>query len=339
MFKSFLCLIALAVAFNCFPSSATNKDYEYQLTRAQYFLRSDPKQALNILGSIEDVTKLTDEQQISYYVLKMRLSLILNKLDDVEPNIEQLFVHDGQPEFVNRLVSILSGTGIWLRKLDYLDAAQHTFSCALKHASKSSQRISLLISSAIVARYQHQFELAKALYKEAADIAKRRDDQRGLATIENNLGAISLDQKDFAKANEHFRNALAGFQVVHNHSGHINSGINLLLTFVLQEQYLNYQRLYSRIAQLSDEYPDDSKKAYLLWVNSAYYHRQGVSPDPMTKKKLMEAFEQLAGVQLQRLIDKHLARPMGIELVLAPPAEAKALTNKPWFDKVARCNW
>ncbi|WP_158678261.1 tetratricopeptide repeat protein [Pseudoalteromonas sp. T1lg23B] len=339
MFKSFLCFIALAVTFFCPLSSAKNKDYEYQLTRAQYFSRSDPKQALNILGSIKDVAKLSDEQKITFYILNMRLSLILNKLDEVEPHIQQLFLYDGKPEFVDQLVSILSGAGIWLRKQDYLDAAQHTFSCALKHASKSSQRIALLISSAIVARYQQQYDVAKALYAEAAQIAKRRDDQRGLATVENNLGAIELDQENFAKANEHFRNALAGFQMAQNHSGHINSGINLLLTFVLQEQLVNYQRLYSHIAQLSEEYPDDSKKAYLLWVNTAYYHRQGVNPDAATREKLAEAFDQLAGPQLQRLINKHLAALMGVDVVLTPPGEAKVITNSQWFEKIARCNW
>ncbi len=339
LFKSFLCFIALAVTFFCPLSSAKNKDYEYQLTRAQYFSRSDPKQALNILGSIKDVAKLSDEQKITFYILNMRLSLILNKLDEVEPHIQQLFLYDGKPEFVDQLVSILSGAGIWLRKQDYLDAAQHTFSCALKHASKSSQRIALLISSAIVARYQQQYDVAKALYAEAAQIAKRRDDQRGLATVENNLGAIELDQENFAKANEHFRNALAGFQMAQNHSGHINSGINLLLTFVLQEQLVNYQRLYSHIAQLSEEYPDDSKKAYLLWVNTAYYHRQGVNPDAATREKLAEAFDQLAGPQLQRLINKHLAALMGVDVVLTPPGEAKVITNSQWFEKIARCNW
>jgi tetratricopeptide (TPR) repeat protein len=319
--------------------SASNKDYAYKLDRAQYFMRSNPVLAENTLAGIYDLNLLTDEQKISYYVLKMRLSLTLNKLSTVEPIVDALFKFDNQPEFREQLVSVLSGVGIWLRKINDFDSARHTFSCALKHASKDSQRISLLISSAIVARYQHDYKLANSIYKEARDVALRMSDQRALATIDNNLGTIAMDQKNISLASEYFRSALAGFQLANNHSGHINSGINLLLTFVIQEQYVNYQRLYPRIFELSEEYSDASKKAYLIWVNAGYYHAQGAKIDPITRKNLINAFDELAGPQLKLLIKEYLADPIGVDVKNIDPTPAIDFAKNEWYEKVLSCNW
>ncbi|MBD1583704.1 tetratricopeptide repeat protein [Pseudoalteromonas sp. S16_S37] len=320
-------------------TASSNTDPEYEISRAQYFMRSDPEQSLAILNKISNVDKLPDEQQVAFHVLKLRTSLTLNYLDDIDPILETLFKLDEKPAFSETIVAILSGTGIWLRKTNYFDAAQHVFSCALKHADKSSQRISLLISSAIVARYKKDYTLAKSIYSEASNIAMRLDDVRAMATINNNLGTIAMDQGNIKEAEAHFREALTAFQLANNHSGHINSGINLLFTFVLQNKSIDFLRLYPHISQLSDEYPDESKKAYLFWVNSAYQYTQGVKLTDQQNKELIIEFNKLAGPQLKTLIKIHLASLIGIEVPIVEHIATKKFENKTWFNKVLSCNW
>ncbi|NOU50226.1 tetratricopeptide repeat protein [Pseudoalteromonas sp. JBTF-M23] len=319
--------------------ASSNSDAEYEISRAQYFMRSDPEQSLAILNKIPHVEKLPDEQQVAFYILKLRTSLTLNYLDDIDPILETLFKLDDKPAFANKIVTILSGTGIWLRKTNYFDAAQHVFSCALKHADKSSQRVSLLISSAIVARYKKDYALAKSIYIEAGNIAMRLDDVRAMATIKNNLGTIAMDQGNIKEAETRFREALSAFQLANNHSGHINSGMNLLFTFVLLNKNIDFLRLHPHISELSNEYPDESKKAYLFWIYSAYQYAQGIKLTEKQSKELLSEFDKLAGPQLKTLIKIHLASLIGIDVPTVAHIATKKFENKSWFNKVLSCNW
>ncbi|BBN83323.1 hypothetical protein PA25_33080 [Pseudoalteromonas sp. A25] len=324
---------------SAFGSASLTTDSEYELSRAQYFMRSNPAKSLAILNKIPHVESLPDDQQVTFYALKLRTSLTLNHLDDIDPILETLFKLDDKPAFANKIVSVLSGTGIWLRKTNYFDAAQHVFSCALKHADTSSQQISILISSAIVARYKKDYTLAKSIYEEATPIAQRLNDQRAIATIDNNLGTIAMDQGNIKQAEMRFRDALSAFQLANNYSGHLNSGINLLFTFVLQNKSIDFQRLYPHISQLSNEYSDESKKAYLFWVNSAFQYTQGVKPNDMQRQELLSTFDKLAGPQLKTLIKNHLASLMGVNVPRVEHASAKKFENKSWYNKVLSCNW
>lgn len=338
-YKYKVALFSLLTFISASCLSVSSEDVDYELTRAQYFVRSNPKQSQAILNQIKNINSLSDEQKVAFYTLKMRTSLILNKLEAVEPHLDSLFALDDKSAFADKLVTILSGSGIWLRKSNYFDAAQQVFSCALKHTEKSGQRISILISSAIVARHQQNYAIAISLYNQAAAIAKKLDNLRAIATIENNLGAIAMDQGDIKQAELHFRQALSGFQRTNNHSGHINSGINLLFTFIIQNQDINYQRLYPHISKLSDEYPDNSKKAYLFWVDSTYTHSQGYKLPTTVKDNLYSSFDKLAGPQLQALIRTYLATRLDIQLPPVTFAKARLFENKSWYTKVLNCNW
>ncbi|KAF7772339.1 hypothetical protein PCIT_a2396 [Pseudoalteromonas citrea] len=319
-------------------SDPTTAENEYLLQQAQYFLSSEPTQSLRILNEELALPKLTKKQQIQWYLLNTRAVIVTNQLNKGYSSLEQLFLLNEHPYFYEKLPTILSMTGVWLRKSSYLSDAEATFTCALKQPSSLNQQMSLKVSLAIIARQQTNYIRAKALYREAYQIAEKLKNERALATIANNLGVLALDNNKLRQANGYFRKALAGHQLQAKKPGHINAGINLLFVFLLQKQFINYQRLYDPIAKLVESVPDQPKRTYLLWVNSGYQAAQGKLISQQLRAQLKTEFEQLESKGLKRLIYKHLAPTLNIVLNL-PAQQASKTFNAPWFEQVKLCNW
>ncbi|RJE76182.1 hypothetical protein BGP78_14365 [Pseudoalteromonas sp. MSK9-3] len=317
------------------PKTAEN---EYLLQQAQYYLSSDPTKSLRILSDDLTLSQLTSKQKIQWYLLNTRAAIVTNQLNNGYASLEQLFLLNEHPFFYEKLPSILSMTGVWLRKSSYINDAETTFTCALKQKSSLNQQMGLKISLAIIARHQANYIRAKALYKEAYQIAEKLKNERALATIANNLGVLALDKNKLTQANGYFRKALAGHQLQAKKPGHINAGINLLFVFLLQKQFINYQRLYDPIAKLVESFPDQPKRTYLLWVNSGYEATQGVLISQQLRTQLITEFDQLESKGLKQLIHKHLAPSLNIVLKL-PAQQASKTFNAPWFKQIKLCNW
>lgn len=338
MYKTFI-LFTLFVCELCTAAPSDQKaENEYLLQQAKYFLSSDPIQTLHILDANLDLAQLTQPQQILWHMINTRASTNTNQLTRAGASIEYLLSHPTRPFFLKKRVAILRMVGIWLRKSSYFKEAELTFHCALKQPSSSVQRIGLTISSAIIARRQEHYRRAKTLYLEALDIAKKLDKKSAVATITNNLGVLALDNGNLEQANAYFRLALAGHQLQGKKPGHINSGINLLFVFLLQKQFVNYQRLYEPIAQLVNELPDKPKRIYLFWVNSTYKFEQGEKINQATKEQLISQFYQLESRGLKALIKQHLASRLNLSVTLPAKVPNKVFTA-PWFDTVKSCTW
>ena len=319
-------------------SDSKRAENDYLLQQAEYFLSSQPSQTFNILNNQLTLSTLSVQQKINWYLLNTTATVFTNQLDEGQSSLEQLFLLIEHTLFYDQLSLILSTTGVWLRKSAYLNDAEATLTCALKQPAPLAQQLRIKISLAIIARHQTNYSRAEALYKEAYQIAEELKSERAFATIENNLGTLAFDKGQLKEADRYFRKALAGNQLQARRSGHINSGINLLFIFLLQKEFVNYQRLYGPISQLLKDSQDQSKQAYLLWVNSGYQAAQGQTMSQNLKTKLSGAFNKLEGNSLKRLVQIHLAAPLNIEVTL-PEQTVNKTFNAPWFEQVRLCNW
>lgn len=337
-------LIVLLLFVFCEQSSANQlhahakEDAEYVLQKAKYFLSSDPMKTHELLNRVHPLSQQPEAFQIRWSLLKLRATVATNQLSEGHTHLAYLFSLSEGPTFKKELPSILSITGIWLRKSHYLAGAKTTLLCALKQPTSSIQKMAMTISLAVIARQQEDYSQARALYLEASHLAEKLDNRRAMATIANNLGVIELDLGHLELANTHFRNALAGHQLSTKKSGHINSGINLLLVFLLQKQFLNYQRLFNPIEKLTESFPDHAQKAYIYWVQSAYRVEQKETLTPQEKSRLITEFYSLESRGLKRLIKKHLATRLNIEVDVPPQEDTKKL-KAAWFKKIKQCAW
>ncbi|AOT06900.1 hypothetical protein [Pseudoalteromonas luteoviolacea] len=308
------------------------------LKEAEDYLRVDPSRSLKLLHDIPKLHSLTDVQQLRWHIAAMRASVPTGDMKQLIDSLEVIFHHQKHPYFMDKLVSITSATGIWLRKNHYIHDAQTSLECSYKHAINDRQKLTITNSLALLARQLDELEKAKALYAKAKQLARIADRKNLLAIIENNQGMIALEEGNIGQAELHFRAALAGYQNIDKRSGQISAGVNLLFVFVIQQQWVNFQRLYSPTETLALAFPNTAKQALLLWLNTRFKHMHG---EPLTrgeKAQLIEAFEQLDDDRIRALVSSHLTAGMDISIPIKSKPKAKRF-NRPWFEKVTRCDW
>ncbi|KZN45016.1 tetratricopeptide repeat protein [Pseudoalteromonas luteoviolacea] len=331
--------IAAGLLFSSLLSARPSIEQQMDmLQEAQDYLTVKPSQSLHILASISDVEALPLGLQIRWHVLRVRASVPTNQLVQLEQSLQALFALSTHSYFKDNLPSVLSALGIWLRRKGYLQEADISLQCALKYAKNASQQLTLINSRALVARHMGKYPDAISLYKEAALLAKKQRNISMMATIDNNLGAIALDLANYDEADVYFRAALAGYQRIDKRSGHITAGTNLLFLFILKDEILNYQRLYSPIKALTDGFPNQSKKALLTWIHAAYIVKQGGHMSDQARQNLQTAYSQLESHQVKLLVGMYLAPIVKVTL---PPLPTRKLTlfTAPWFKQVQDCRW
>ncbi|KZN47248.1 tetratricopeptide repeat protein [Pseudoalteromonas luteoviolacea] len=319
-------------------NSATATTIDEKIKEAEDYLRIDPSRSLTILNAIPHIHAMTNAQQVRWHIAAMRAAVPTGNNKLLIDSLEVVFHHHKHPYFIDKLVSITSGAGIWLRKHDYLQDAQLSFECSYKHAINERQRLTLTNSLALLARQLNDLEKAKALYVKAKKMARLADRKNLLAIIENNQGMIALEEGNITLAEQHFRAALAGYQNVDKRSGQISAGVNLLFVFVIQQQWINFQRLYRPTEILAQAFPNTAKQSLLLWLNTRFRHMQGDPLSEQENKMLLSAYDQLDDERVRALVTQHLAGAMDVELpkrITSKPVRF----NRPWFEKVKQCDW
>ncbi|WP_404389679.1 tetratricopeptide repeat protein [Pseudoalteromonas phenolica] len=330
-------LIYFVFLFSAIPSLA-NSIVENKITEAEDYLTVNPAQTLTLLESIYDKENFSDEQFIRWHLIRMRAAVPTNQLDKLSESLETVFHLKQHPYFKAHLTSFLSGTGIYLRKKQFLADAQKSLECAYKYAQNEKQRLTLTNSLALVARQQSDYDSARLLYKKARALAVETNRESIIAMIDNNLGMIEFDVGNIKEAEAYYRQALKGYQLIDKRSGIVTASINLLFSFLLQDKFLDYQRLYSPTATLTLAFPNQSKQSLLYWIHQRYLQLQGGKITSQTIQKLKEAYTNLEDIKVKTHIYKYIAESMNISLQ-APKNKANQEFNRPWFVAVKQCDW
>lgn len=335
--KAVLFTIGLFISFTPEAKPSVEQQME-RLLEVEDYLTVKPSHSLYLLKTMPDIDVLPPALKIRWHVLRVRASVPTNQLLLLEQSLETLFTHSTHPYFINKLTSILSALGIWLRRKGHLNEADMSLQCALKYAENASQRLTLINSRALVARHMGAHQKAIALYQQAALLAQEQRNVSMAATINNNLGAIALDLTHYDQADGYLRAALEGYQRVDKRSGHITAGTNLLFLFVLKGESINYARLYSPIKALTDAFPNQAKKAFLQWINITYLTQQGQKLSAQERMQLQTLFNQLESDQVRRLVATHLAPKVKVTVPALTEQRIQAFQAK-WFEQVRRCDW
>ncbi len=308
------------------------------ILEAEDYLSVKPSKSLAMLSTDVDLSLLSESQFFRWHIATIKAAASLNNLPVMEFSIKQLIAHKSSTEFDLQIVSILSGVGIFLRKSGYLAQAKQALFCAVTHSKADEKKIKLLISIAIVSRHLDHKEYAIKAYDLAKRIAKNKKITSSLATIENNLGVLTLESDNITKAERHFRSALAMYQLNSNRSGNIISGLNLLHVFLMQDQQENYQRLSPSIIRLTEVFPNESRQSTLFWLNTVFQVRQGLVLNKQLVSQLEKNFDKISDRKLQFSLKKHFAEELKVNVEL--PKQTYQQKQTPlWFANINQCNW
>jgi len=312
--------------------------FEAKLNEAEDYLVVNPAQSIIILENIKELNTAPAALFIRWHLLYARSAVPTSHYDRLYKSIDAIFQHHQADYFKQKLTTIMSALGIWLRHAEYLSDAQLSFKCAYKYAQSDRQRLTLTNSMALVARSQNDFAKARALYLNNLDLTTQLTLPNVTALIKNNLGSLALDEGNIANAERYFRSALSLNQNIDKRAGQISAGLNLLMVFLIQEHQLNFDRLYIPTATLTHAFPNKSKQALLIWLELGYKNLTGEFISQKDKHQLQAAYEQLESDKMKQLVAHYLAKKLDVTLALPEPITAKEFTS-PWFNLVKQCNW
>lgn len=331
-----VCCFALLICTQVIASDFA--DFERHLDEAEDYLIVNPAQSIKILESLSAQDKLPPKLAIRWHLLYARAAVPTSQYDQLYKSIDGVFNYHQTDYFKQNLTTILSALGIWLRHAEHLTDAHHSFKCAYKYAHNDRQRLTLTNSMALLARSQNDLIEAKALYKKSYQLAKRLALTNIIALIESNLGYIALDEGNIADAERYFRSALSNNQNIDKRAGQISTGLNLLMVFLIQENQVNFERLYSPTATLTQAFPNQAKQALLFWLEIGYKNLTEGFISQKDKLQLQTAYEQLESDKMKQLVAHYLASTLDVAVTLPAPIVAKEFT-RPWFNLVKQCNW
>lgn len=322
------CLISLTV-----PAA----DVQQQMDEAEDYLTVNPAHSLMLLDTAGPITAPA-EDALRWHILSIRAAVPTNQLERILPSLDIIFSYQQHPLFTQHLTSINSAAAIWLRRNNYLHDARLSLVCAQKYATDNRQKITLLNSMGLVNRQLNDTDLAKQQFNQALSLATEVQNIKVMAMVENNLGLLALDQEEWEQAERHLRTALMHYQAISQRSGQISAGLNLLLTFMLQQDFSSFQRLYTPTAALTEAFVNDAKHALLLWLKTRQQQLSGQSINTEQKQALQQAYSQLEDNKTQQLIYKHLA-PL-LQVKLRPPVTVQRQQfSRSWFALIKTCNW
>ncbi|WMN61917.1 tetratricopeptide repeat protein (plasmid) [Pseudoalteromonas xiamenensis] len=318
---------------------ANPDDIRYQISRAEYFLYKAPKTAIEHIDAIAHFNGAEPELEFQANLLKAQAYLLLFKQDEAAVYLDKVFAMDKSPAFTMRLFSVLYTASTWLRRNNHHETTTKGYTCALKHASNNSQKLKALNGLANTARESSNLGVANSLYLEAKELAERLEDANALASISNNLGVVESDRGNRSNAQSFFKDAYTLFQLVPNKSGELNSGLNLLVTTLVNKDEATYARIHANVKALVNEYQSASRVAYLNWVEYGHAGLQGKKFTDSEKAFLAEEFSHLDDLGLQRMIKKYLADDLGVEVTLSEVIPEMPKVDHEWVATLVACNW
>lgn len=309
-----------------------------QLDEAEAYLTVNPAQTLKILHAIKDLASTPQEQQMRWYLLQLRAAVPTNQIDTLYPSLEFLFSRTESEFFTQNSTSILSGLGIWLRRNDYFADAQTALQCASDTTKEPQLKLTLLNSLALVSRQIDDYKQAHTIYSEAIRLAEEKGYTNVSAMIHNNMGLLALEQGDFSFAKVQLRQSLEQYHSIDKRSGIISASINLLYVALMQNDLIDFERLYDRTQALTEAFPNQAKKALLYWLKTRYDQLNQIPISDQQKVRLLQAYSELADDKVRLSIHKYLAPKMNITTQIpdTPPVES---FTAPWFSQVKACKW
>lgn len=312
--KVFVVLFALFIS-NIGAQEATEKTLLLKLAEAQDYLSYSPEIASNILKThLPYIDTLPNDKQLSWHQNLLRASISLTDLVQLELSVKAMLNNPELNNHPNIYATVLSSTGIFMRKLGHLDESIVLFNCGLSlNRLLARQKLSLLISKGHSLRQLGKIEEAKSLYLEALDIANQVDNQVIRSVIFNALANTAFERQDFKMARYYYLNALHLSQKIARLSGQMFSGLYLMTIALIENDFTLYNRLYSPTNLLVEKTENQDRKAHFYWLEMAFKVKNNGRLSIEEKSLLKQHLYNIKEMKLHNVLVSHFGKLLNVD--------------------------
>ncbi len=273
------------------------------LDDAQAHLDVLPEKSLKILSdNVNLVVSLEDNEQAQWWIATMLAALRMSDLDLLNFSLEQLSALSHTPAFKEEQSRIINSLGVWFRRSGYLEEARSSYLCNYDTQSNQEDRLKTLINLAIVERNLGHYPQAALLNQKALEGALEIEAQELVAVINNNIGIIAFATQDYPSAQQHFHIAMELNQKIQRRSGHILSGLNLLMTFLAQPNLELFDRLAPRMERLLQRAPHSARSSYLTTLKTLRQYASQQTMPPEVAEDFRNHFAHIGDSGIQNLL-------------------------------------
>lgn len=322
------------------PTAANESLYRAStyLSEAKAHLDVLPEKALTLLSDGAHLRQhLAPQQQLSWSIIQISAARRVADQDMMLRGFDDLAAMTDVEGVEQHRTVLLNSLGVWFRREGHFHQAKLCYLCALQHAEHRHNQLKSTLNIAVVLRNQGKFEEALALNQQLLAIAHpgRHDDV--IASVLNNIGMIYLSLEDYQQAADYFKQAMDSNQRAVRRAGEILNGINLLLTFVLDDQDALFERLYPRVERMLTQYPDSARGAYLQLVYGLYLADSGRLLSDQLRLQLTERYQHVNDIGIQTLVYPAFKK---MQLAVLPPRpENKAIAENDLLERFPLCDW
>ena len=303
------------------PSADSLNQILMDFEKAKSLVGYRPEQAREILSEHQQqVSSLPAKQQISWRFAEVQIAMKLGDSAAHAVALNKLFELHGTKEFKKATVPFLTYSGHFFTQKNHLEMARKSYMCALNSSSDNTAHFALLFSLAVVFEKSGELDEARHLFHTLLAHFEAQGRHVYRSMLENALGVIALSLEDFDSAERHFKRAMEMHQREGKRGDHLNSSLNLLLTYLLSAQHSKFHRLMPRIKLMLDEFPDRSKKVYLAYLIATDSVMNGAILDDEAKQGLKADFNKADNALIKDAIRTYLADKLDITLEPLPLA-------------------
>lgn len=306
------------------------------LQEAEDYLTVLPEKSLRLLrDNRQALANLAEKDQLRWHLALANAARQIASPDIQLQALLAVAPLQSSDAFAAAKSEYLNNVGVWLRRDGQLAEAALVHTCGVESAADNRERLKAILNLAIVLRNQGQLSQARAMNSHALRLANYLKARDYKPVIINNLGVIALTEGKPEAAEAYFRLAMDENRSLVRRSSELLNGINLLLSFTLQDTPLMFDRLLPRVERMLEAATTPAREAYLTLVKALHQHNTGESLPAAQTPELVALFEQTNDSGIQGLLRPHFLKA-GISM--PPPARVQA-SDTHLFQSVTGCDW
>ncbi len=227
------------------------------------FLNVAPERSrTRLLSSKDSLEKLTAHEKITWHKSGATIGLKLNDLKLFSSSLIALTNLISKENLYKHQLSTLALLGHYNLKSNYIDKAKSAYFCVFFLSKNEQEKIKAAyrISNAYLS--ENQIDQAELIMTKLLNIATQQNKLAWFGPIKSTMGIYALHRNEYLNAEKLFKESINAHQSIQNYSGEFNSGLNLLLTFALNNNP-NYERINYRVTMLAKK-NNDMDRALLL---------------------------------------------------------------------------
>lgn len=316
------CLLTLFVFFCCFG------------------VKAQPIQAEHIKSAYEEIVKyevvspqlsfkLIEKYQSHVHLLPLKAQfdwhhtslMVANELDDLNLTataLQNLANLPGEAGMKDNQLSYLTHLGHYFNKTAHYNHAITAYLCAIERTKEINTALPMIYSIAIAFVLSENITKGREILLLLSDylVITNAPQWRGL--VFEALGLLALRTGAYYQAAQFFTDAMDTQQSNANVGRELNSMMNLLLTFALNNNFDKFHRLESRAIRLNSLFKNKDLHIYLEWIQALQEHQQHGELVTYNTQMLLQRYHQIQTQPTKEAIQNHIADELGIELPAEP---------------------